>query len=73
MSSRDYPVAGPDAGRLESPLALQGNNTHTPIVVMTAGTVDTIIKSGAPTTGHNTNPVWQFPADNRANATKLAA
>lgn len=72
MSSRDFPVAGPDAGH-EFPLAQQGNTTHSPILVMTPGTVDVIIKSGVPTTGHNTNPVWQYPGDNRANATKLAA
>ena len=72
MSSRDFPVAGPDAGH-EFPLAQQGNLAHFPVIVMTPGKVDAIIKLAVPTTGHSTNPVWQFPDENRAHATKIAA
>ena len=73
MSSRHFPVADRDAGH-EFPLAPQGNIDHVPMkVVLAPGTTDKIIQSGAPQVGKNSNPVWQFPADNKASATEEAA
>lgn len=73
MSSRDFPIAGPDRGH-DFPLSAQDNLTHVPMLVVVApGTTDEIIRGNRDNSSQRSQPVFQHPGDNRQNAIRAAA